>query len=519
MSEKFRGAINRPLDRRNLLKFAGLAGVSSAFIATTGCSVVGGGAPPASASAALTVGFPRSFDNLDPHGSFAATEQARVLSAQIYDTLVNQRMGEVIPRVAVEWENPSPTTWRFHLREDAKFHDGSPLTAESVAASIERQAAAKSPLAALWKPLKKVTAENPKTLLIETNTPTGTILSNLSLLRILPEGQADKPGFFNAPVGSGPFKVDKIAAGDRVDMSANDAYWEAPPKMKRLTLRTMSEEATRVTALEAKEIQLSWPLPADQLQRLGGNKELVVSGEPSYQNWFSWFNCSREPFTDPRVRRALWHAVDIETLVPSIFGDAATVATAPIPSSVFGYAKQEPYKYDVDLARKLLREAGLGEGFSTHIMWNQTQAPQIRQVAEALISSWREINVTVEAQELEEALWLERLLALDWDMELQTNVTATGDADYTLGRLYQSDAKRMGYANPELDTSLKKARESLDRPTRAQHYDDACRIIWKDAVGIFPLDVRANYASSKNMENFVPTPDGAPSLNKVSWSA
>ncbi|GAA0896851.1 ABC transporter substrate-binding protein [Pseudonocardia zijingensis] len=504
--------------RRDFLRWTGITAVGLGALGLPGCSVLSGGDSASGGrggSGVLTVATQRSLDNLDPHGPFAATEQIRLFGQQVFDTLVAREGGQLVPAVATSWENPEPTVWRFTLREDVTWHDGSPLTAEDAAYSVRRQAEADSPLSNLWSALSEVTTDGPATLVVRTEQPLGTVLANLSLLRLLPAGKADAPDFFRSPIGSGPFRVTSFVPGDHLELAAHTTYWNGAPAAGGLLLRSIPEVTTRITALESGEVQLTWPLPSDQIARLRQNGDLRLYDSPSYQHWFNWFNCSRAPFTDPRVRQAMWHAIDAESLVANVFPETAAVAQAPITSAVFGFAAQRPYAYDPQRARDLLAEAGLAGGFRTSLIWNRTQAPQIRQVAETFVSSWREIGVEVVPQELEEAQWLERLLALDWDMDLQTNVTATGDADYTLGRLYTSAANRLGYANPELDTVLAGARSSVDQAERERLYGRACQILWEDAVGIWPIEMRMNFATTTDVTGFEPTPHEAPELRTV----
>ena len=103
-------------------------------------------------------------------------------------------------------------------------------------------------------------------------------------------------------------------------------------------------------------------------------------------------------------------------------------------------------------------------------------APNIRALAQAMISDWAKIGVTVKPLEKERAQWLEDFGKLNWDMNLQTNVTGTGDADYTLARLYVCTAKRNGYCNPALDKLLLDARSSVDQAQRPKLYEQAGQI-------------------------------------------
>lgn len=505
------------LARRDFLKLGGYGATGALLLGTSACGVLSGGqSGVGGGSGQLVAGYPRPFDDLDPHGPSAAAEQTLLVGEQVFDTLVAREGDKIVPRLAMSWENPEPTVWRFRLRDGVVFHDGRPLTAKDVAASIERQATADdSPLADLWELLNGAEAPDERTVLLRSKQPIGTALANLTLLRILPADKMDRPDFFRKPVGSGPYKVKSFAPGNQLVLEQNRDYWGGKPSSPGLVLRTISEEATRLTSVETGEVDLTWPVPADQLERLDGNPDVDVHGTASYQYWFNWFNCGREPFTNPDVRRAMWHAIDAQAIAKNIFPGTAEVARAPISSTVFGYAAQEPYAYDPDKAKSLLAKAGFRKGFSTSVMWNPTQAPGIRQVAETMISYWRDVGVNVQPQELEEAQWLERLIALDWDMDLQTNVTATGDADYSLARLYLSSAKRLGYKNTQLDKILIAARQSRDTSEREQLYAEACRIIWEDAPGIFPIEMRLNFAVRKDVQGFQPSNDESPRLARV----
>ena len=120
-------------------------------------------------------------------------------------------------------------------------------------------------------------------------------------------------------------------------------------------------------------------------------------------------------------------------------------------------------------------------------------------MAKAFISDWAKVGIQVEPLEKERATWLEDLGTLNFDLNMQTNATPTGDADYTLNRLYTCAAERMGYCNPELDKILADARASLDLDERKDLYAQAIDILWADAPGMWPVDIRANVAYRKGV--------------------
>ena len=251
-------------------------------------------------------------------------------------------------------------------------------------------------------------------------------------------------------------------------------------------------------------------LPADQLPALRDNSDLTIDSTSTYAYYFVWFNAKREPFTDARVRQAMAYALDVDSMAADLLVDVGTRAQAPIPSTVFGFAAQTPYAYDPDKAKQLLADAGFPDGFDTRIIWVPDSGPQDRELLETMIAFWAAVGINVENGEMERAAWLEDLLALEWDLDFQTNTVRTGDADFTLRRLYTSAANRTGYANADLDKILLDAAASSDQAERQELYAQACAIIWNDAVGIFPFDLLENYVHQNRLQNFIAVPNVIP---------
>ena len=201
-----------------------------------------------------------------------------------------------------------------------------------------------------------------------------------------------------------------------------------------------------------------------------------------------------------------------------LFGSSATLAQAPVPQPVFGAPALEPYPYDPDRARELLEEAGYADGFETSLQWDGGAGESIRSLAQAFISDWAELGITVEPLSKERAVWLDDLNALNWDMNLQGNTVATGDADYTLGRLYLCEADRMGYCNEELDDLLNRAKASLDQDERIELYEQAAQIIWDEAVGIFPMDLTVSVAYRDHVQDLQLDPGNRTSYVSVTMT-
>lgn len=457
----------------------------------------------------LTVSLPNRIVALDPMGATAAEPAVRTVAAHIFDSLVSLdlRTRRYTPALAVRWETPEPTTWVFSLRPGARFSDGSPLTARDVKASLERMLTTPGPFVPLWAPVTAVEAPNDATVRIRTRTPMGTMLPSLSLLSVLPADRMTTPGFFDRPIGSGPFRVTSYQPGARLVLEANPNYWGPPPGVQILEFREIPELAARVTALITGEIDLTYEFPPEQVAALNRRSDIRVVTVPSYGYYFIWMNLTRRPFADKRVRQAMVAALDIDTMLKTLLQGIARPMNAPFPSTVFGHAPQRTaYRYDPARARQLLVEAGLPTGFEATMIWNPGSGPQDRELAQALFSYWSAVGIRVKDGQSERAEWIARLNRLDWDIDFQTNFVITGDADYVLRRLYTTQANRQGYSNPQFDQTVEQAAQTVGELQRKVLYAQASAILWEDIGGIFPFELLAVYAHRQRVRGFVPSP-------------
>jgi peptide/nickel transport system substrate-binding protein len=509
------------ISRRNLLQSLGMIGITAPLASMIAArpDIVAAQATPSTreSSGELTIVLPRSLESLDPHGAHSVEEATAVILSMVLDTLVarDPETGDLIPSLATSWEATDDLTWEFKLRDGVTFHDGSEFTSEDVKASLERVLELEGPLAPLWALVDTIETPDPLTAVIHTTEPMGTAPVNASLLFIGPAAGINETGFWNEPNGMGPFKFVSWTPDSELVVEANPDYWGGVPGLQSIIVRDIPEVAARVTALETGEIDFTYGLSADQLPALQENQNLQIDSTPSYAYYFMWFNSSREPFTDVRVRQALAHALDVDAMVNELMQGVGQRAQAPIPSTVFGFAAQEPYAYDPERAMELLAEAGFPDGFETTLQWNPDSGPQDRELVATMIAYWDAIGVRVENLEKERGLWLEDLVALNWDMNFQTNTVRTGDADFTLRRLYVSQANRNGYANEELDEILIASAATTDQAEREELLGQACQIIWDEAIGIFPFELIENYVYRTGIEGFTPAPSAIPEFETV----
>jgi peptide/nickel transport system substrate-binding protein len=416
---------------------------------------------------------------------YPAEEPVQTTVQQALETLTVIDNGQPAPKLATKWDTPDPKTWVFHLREGVNFSDGTPFTDD-------------------------------KTVTIRTSAPLGTLPSSLSLIFI---GQGAKVGddaYWQKPIGTGPFTIDSFSPDDKVVLTRNEGYWGDKAKVARLEILDMPEVAARVTALSNNEVDVLASIPPDQVTEVSDVDGVKYGTGDSYNYYFAWFNQNRKPFNDIRVRQALLHALDLQGTISGLFGDLGTVGRSPVTQAVFGATQLEPPTHDTELAKQLLAQAGYPNGIDISMQWPLEGGPNIKAMAQAFISDWAKAGIRVKPLEKERATWLKDFAALDWDINLQTNTTGTGDADFTLNRLYTCAAKRLGYCNKDLDAILAQARASLDPNERKTLYAQADKMLWDDAVAAFPVDLKTNYAVRDNVQGFEMPVNGRPDFAKVS---
>ncbi|WP_026875031.1 ABC transporter substrate-binding protein [Jiangella gansuensis] len=473
--------------------------------------------PEGTAGGDITAAGTYPIESLDPHGAQGASTGTQFAGQAIFSRLVRPAPdGSLVGDLAESWEpNADVSEWTFTLRDDATFSDGEPVTAEDVVASFERMITLDGPNAGNF-PEYTMAVTSDTEVTISMPAPDASVPGKLLIFYVLPaEVAPDDTAFFADPVGSGPFTVESFTPGEALELVPNDTYWGDVPQMDSVTLRNIPELSARLTALRTGEIDVVWGIPDDQLAALQGEDALTVETVPSTAVYTMWFNSSIPALATPEVRRALWQAVDFETIISTLYPETGELSEAPVSPLVLGYSPQEPVGYDPDAARAALDAAGFD---FTQTLRLQFANAEFRSFVQAVVSDLAEVGVQVEPLEKEQAVFTEDLLALNWDINFQQLATPTYDAASNLGRLYPCAAGRNGYCNAELDSLLAAAGATADEAERTELYGQASEIIWRDAVGMYPMAVSIAYAWNSDLEGFTPDASGLPDFSTVTVS-
>jgi peptide/nickel transport system substrate-binding protein len=267
------------------------------------------------------------------------------------------------------------------------------------------------------------------------------------------------------------------------------------PTLSEVTFRVISDDASRVGALEKGEVQVAVQIPPSDIPRLKASPKIKLMTTPSVRTIYMGLNCLKEPFTDKRIRQALNYAVNKEAIVQHVLGGAGRVSDAPISPGIFGYVPIKTYEYSVEKAKALLAEAGFPEGFETTFHIPTGRYYEDVAVASAVAADLLKVGVKVEIKRMDWDTYIpfifrdkevaeHKLYVLGWN-------TVTGDADYGLHTLfYSGEWPREGmnasfFKNEKLDQLLEAARSTANPKERKKLYKEAMTLIVEDAPWIF----------------------------------
>jgi peptide/nickel transport system substrate-binding protein len=313
-----------------------------------------------SASKSITIIHSLPNDTLDPHNTWIA------LRAGVTETLL--RLDEnmkVSPWLASDWDAKDDRTWIFTVREGVQFQDGTPLNAEAVKASFERGITDSKALAAALK-IESIEAKGQR-LQITTSEPYPTFPTELvhptaSIISVAAEDTMGKEAFNNAPVGTGPFKVNSFTPGSEIHLVRFDDYWDGKAKLDEVTFKFNADANVRTLAFQSKQADIVFHLAPEMLASIEADSELDVSSVTSLRTHYFTYNPTSSTVSDIRVRQALDMLIDRDAIVQDIMLGHATPANGPFNASLSFGNKEGYQKLDEAGALQLLERAGYTKG-------------------------------------------------------------------------------------------------------------------------------------------------------------
>ena len=484
---------------RRLLRVAGMV-----VLVASGC----GGRRSSRQQSADRLVVARASDatNLDP--ARASDIESLEVAEQVFGRLVRFAAGRLEPEpdLATSWSvSPEGTVWTFNLRPNVRFHDGTPLDAAAVVFSFERQIVADHPFhepdfvwTRSYQNIKQVKALSPLQVQFQIDRPYAPFLANLAIgpAAIVSPTAVKRWGtrFGHHPVGTGPYRFVEWIQGDRITLERYDQYWDQAAKIRYLVLLLLPDARQRMQALESGAADIIQQIAPDDIPLVRLDPDLGLVSAPAALVAYVALNMQHPPLDDPRIRRAIAHAIRREALVLYVYQGLATVAVGPLPPNIWGARSDVvSFDYDPERARTLLAEAGfsgaIGRPLKLYVPSVARQyLPAPDRVAAVIRSCLEEVGlpvqiVTREPADLQRALW-----AGEHDLALTGWFGANGDPDNFLYTLLDSDnttgahpSNISFYANSWFHDLIGMGQRITDRAERERLYSQAQAILASDA--------------------------------------
>lgn len=508
------------LSRRHLLTTATASGLALGTLgrplATTARQVT----PPATPATpippdagTITIDLPVEPATLDPALTYDANGWSVIHS--IYDSLVAYEVdGSLRPLLAESWEVGADGALTFRLRPGVTFHDGSPLTAADVVATVQHLLAPEtaSQVAGNFSAITGAEAPDDLTVRLALSGPAPYLLAQIAAYLAVMPAAALTPGtdLSAAPVGTGPWRFDGWDRGEQLRLSANTAYalgdakgW---PIAERAAFRFVNDPSTRVADVLSGGSQIVRDVPTDQLPDLEGSDVATAVVAPISGLTFVRVATDVAPFDDVRVRRALNLAVDVEAIAEALVGGTSARLATLLDATSQGYDPAlAPYAYDPDGARALLAEAGLGDGFATTL---EVTTSDSQPIAEAVAGQLAEVGIDATVAVVEKGTFDATYADPATAPLRMVTWTPMFDPYALLGLVVASEGYLSRYANPDADALIAAGATTEDPVARADAYRRLGALLHDDAPAIFLYALTTRYGVANSVAGWQPRPDG-----------
>ena len=480
----------------------------------------------------ITVGIPAGFDRLDPN----VTTFSRVGNMTIHmtDPLVWQASpGNYVPGLATEWEvNEDATEYRFKLRDDVTFHDGTPFNAEAVKFTFDRIVDPETKSQSAFSnigPYKETEVIGDHELVVRFNTGYAPFLDNLSGTTLVPVSPTAQQAVGNEDwgitdfVGTGPFMFESMTLNDEIVLVRNPDYnwgpeWlgqTGPANIEKIVYKFIEEPSTRTAALETGEIDFMDQTPEIDFPALSENPDITTVELPQPgSGWALMFNHQNAPTSELEVRRAMQLAMDREGMIATVYNGFGTPACGPLTSVVNCYdpAMCELYTTNLDEANQVLEDAGWVDSDGDGIRekngkplvighYYRADAGNSNEEAAFLKDNMAKIGIEVELNGLSRSGYFDAVRSGQHNTQ---GWWETGtDPDMMRTFFHSSNAgggtNRNNYINDEMDAMIDIAAAEADPEARCALYSDIQQKVKDEAIMEWWADPVILYAHSNDL--------------------
>lgn len=424
--------------------------------------------------------------------------------------------GSLHPSLAESWELIDDTTWRFYIRQGVTFHDGAALDANVIKLNIDRLASTTQDRASTGSTVVGAEVVDEFTVDIKTididpllpSKATGFLIATPALVQ---DPDSDSVEFNRHPIGSGPYTFAKDVPGEYILLEANPDYWRGVPEATSITFRIIPDASVQIAELMSGGVDFVenvTPEVVSLIERTGTAK--VVNAQSPISHTIPFRQDIESPLSDVRVRQAINHAVDIDSIIENVLSGYATpLATIVLPIALGYNPEVTRYAYDPEKARELLAEAGYADGVTIEFDFSPAIGEMYStEVIQAIAHQLEQVGIKLNLNSLEYGIAIQKVYGdntvapmFRWQWKTWYN-----DPDSILHGFFHSTGSASFVRDPVIDDMLTRARYNQDNEERAQIYSDLQVMIHDQALQL-PLYFLNDMYGISNRIDFEPRVD------------
>jgi len=450
-----------------------------------------------------------------------------IYAHHVWDTLVyrDPETFQMKPQLATSWRNVDDTTIEFELRPGVTFHDGSKFTADDVVYTVNLVLNDKKlSVPSNYGFIESAEKVDDLHVRIKLKRVFPAALEYFSMvLPIYPKAYRERVGddFSKMPIGTGPYKATKVDGVTELDLERNESYFEGPkgkPPIKKIVIKEVADATTELTQIISGQSDWIWNYSPDQIDNLNRMPNLQTMTNESMRVAYVNMDAAGRtgagnPLTNPKVRQAIMHAVDRQTMAKQFMPGGARVIDAPCYPTQFGcdQAIAVKYAYDPARAKALLAEAGFPEGFDTELV--SYLLPQWNQAFQNYLGA---VGIRAKISQLQVGAVVQRSIAGQNPLEGGTwGSYSINDASAFLPYYFTFGGQDYT-RDPEIKRLVDEAGATTDPDQRRADYTAAIKRITEQA-DFMPLFTFVTYYAMNKQLNFKTFRDELPRFYLASW--
>lgn len=457
----------------------------------------------------LQVAVDGSPAGLDPH-LVTAFNSFQIVNGTIYEglTAIDKDL-RTVPGLAESWEIAADgKVYTFKVRVNAKFHDGTPMTAEDAAASLKRVISKDiaSPLASRLAAMESVEAPNATTLVVRLKEASAPLLTSLALIAVVPKAfEGNKDALQKAPMGTGPFRFKEWQPNGFIELEKHAGYWNSTvPKLAGVKFNIVPESATRQAGLASGQYAMLANIDAATALQLKGKPGINLSETLELAYTLVGMNTSKAPFDNPKVREALNYALNRSEIVQAaLFG--AGVPGGPLSPALKDWAVDTKdfacYAHSKEKAQALLKEAGLATPVAITLL--VLPRNDIKDIAQVVQQQLNAAGFKAELKVPELGAFIQDWRNSNFDAFVSTNAGSPEPDDYFYRTFRTGGSTNVfRYSNAALDKLLDEGRSASASAQRKAAYDQVQRHLACDGPVAHMTYGQLFTATRTNVEGF-----------------